>query len=119
RPPMGFKTRHIAAAAKALRLPIIGWSIRGFDARPTTAERLAKRVLGRASGHDILLLHDGLDPTRAAQANATQAHTVAALPVILEGIRDNRLRIVPLLEALTAPAPAEPATATIQPQGGA
>lgn len=106
RPPMGFKTWHIAAAARAARLPVIGWSARAFDTRPIPPADLARRLLRRTSGHDILLLHDGIDPHRGRGAGAQ--HTVDAVPAILAGIRDKNLRIVPLLEALV------PATAPIR-----
>jgi len=100
RPPMGFKTWHIAAAAKALQLPMVGWSIRGLDTRPSSPEQLAERVLKRTTGHDIILLHDGVEPNRPA--GASQSHTVAALPAILEGIAEKKLQAVSLVEALVA-----------------
>jgi peptidoglycan/xylan/chitin deacetylase (PgdA/CDA1 family) len=100
RPPMGFKTRHIAAAAAALSLPIIGWSVRALDTRPTTGEALAKRVLNRTAGHDILLLHDGVEPFR--KAGSTQQATVDALPAILAGIAEKKLHAVSLIDALVA-----------------
>jgi peptidoglycan/xylan/chitin deacetylase (PgdA/CDA1 family) len=101
RSPMGFKTGHIAAAAKEARLPFVGWSVRSLDTRPLSAEKLAARVRARTSGNDIILLHDGLEPCRAAR-NASQQNTVDALPAILEGIAGKRLRPLSLLDALLA-----------------
>lgn len=100
RPPMGFKTRHIAAAARQLNLPVIGWSVRGMDTKPTTSQDLAARVIKRTTGHDILLLHDGVEPFRPAGAG--QQATVDALPHILRGIAEKKLQVVSLIDALVA-----------------
>jgi peptidoglycan/xylan/chitin deacetylase (PgdA/CDA1 family) len=108
RPPMGFKNWHVAAAAREARLPIVGWSIRAYDTQPISPEILAARLLRRTTGHDILLLHDGIDPERAAKLgpSATQQHTVDALPAILDGIRRKELQITSLIGALIAGAEA-------------
>jgi peptidoglycan/xylan/chitin deacetylase (PgdA/CDA1 family) len=103
RPPMGFKTGHIAAAAREQRLPIVGWSLRSLDTRPTTPDKLAQRVISRLGGHDILLMHDGLEPARAG---ASQQQTLDALPQILEGILAKSLRVVPLIDGLLQETPA-------------
>jgi peptidoglycan/xylan/chitin deacetylase (PgdA/CDA1 family) len=102
RPPMGFKTGHIAAAAREERLPIVGWSLRSLDTRPMAAERLAKRVVSRLGGHDILLMHDGVEPNRVG---SSQQQTLDAVPRILEGISEKSLRVVPLIEALLEQTP--------------
>ena len=100
RPPMGFKNRTIAAAVRDLHLPIIGWSVRGMDTLPFSAGQVARRILKRTAGHAILLLHDGVEP-RGAPTQCRQA-TVDALPAILAGIAEKRLRVVPLIDALAA-----------------
>lgn len=102
RPPMGFKTRALAGAAQALHLPIVNWSVRGMDTLPFSSERLARRILKRVSGHDIILLHDGVEPHRPA--HSSQQATVDALPAILDGIAEKQLQVVPLIEALLASA---------------
>jgi peptidoglycan/xylan/chitin deacetylase (PgdA/CDA1 family) len=104
RPPMGFKNWHVAATAKAQRLPIVGWSVRAYDTRPADPPALARRVIARTGGHDILLLHDGVDPARAARGAATQQHTVEALPAILAGVREKKLQVTSLVDALLAAA---------------
>jgi peptidoglycan/xylan/chitin deacetylase (PgdA/CDA1 family) len=102
RPPMGFKNWRIAAAVREQRLAIVGWSVRAYDTRPMDPAELARRTLRRITGHDIVLLHDGIDPERAGNAGkpASQESTVAALPAIVEGIQEKRLQMVPLVEAL-------------------
>jgi peptidoglycan/xylan/chitin deacetylase (PgdA/CDA1 family) len=102
RPPMGFKTRALAAAAKELRLPIVGWSVRAYDTHPTPPELLTRRLLKHTAGHDIVLLHDGVDPHRKNAAPGAQKHTADALPAYLAGIAEKQLRILPLLDALLA-----------------
>jgi peptidoglycan/xylan/chitin deacetylase (PgdA/CDA1 family) len=102
RPPMGFKTWNIAGAAKAARLPVIGWSVRGFDTQAIGAQELTRRVVKKTTGHDIVLLHDGVDPHRKGGKDISQKQTVEALPGVIAGIREKGLKIVPLVEALVA-----------------
>lgn len=102
RPPMGFKTRALAAAAREFRLPVVGWSVRAYDTQPTPPDLLARKLLKRTAGHDIVLLHDGLDPHRKNPPQAAQQHTADALPAYLAGIAEKQLRILPLLDALLA-----------------
>ena len=45
RPPMGFKNWNVAGAAKSERLPIIGWSVRGYDTRAMAGDG-AERAAG-------------------------------------------------------------------------
>ena len=107
RPPMGFKTWHIAAAAREARLPMIAWSLRGCDTRANSGKELAGRVLRKISGHDIVMLQDGIAPQRGAASGnraARGGEIVQALPEILAGIRAKKLEIVPLVEALVAAA---------------
>jgi peptidoglycan/xylan/chitin deacetylase (PgdA/CDA1 family) len=98
RPPMGFKTWHIANAAKEFHLPVIGWSVRGLDTKIQDPAQLTKRVLARVGGHDIIMLHDGVEPGRPSAC--TQENTVGALPAILEGLAGKELRILSLVDAL-------------------
>lgn len=99
RPPMGFKTRHIARAAKDANLPIAGWSLRTCDTKPLAPQALADKTISRTRARDIILLHDGLEPARA---NGTQQHTVEALPLILQGIAAKKLAVTNLVTALLA-----------------
>ena len=99
RPPMGFKTWNIVAAARELQLPVVGWSQRACDTRLTDARVLAARLIGSVSGGDILLLHDGLEPARM---HSTQEHTVGALPALLGALKDRSLLPMPLSEVLSA-----------------
>src|SRR5262249_10345127 len=105
-PPMGFKTWHIAAAARELHLPLLGWSLRACDTRPIPPQHLANRLLKGVKGRDIVLLHDGLEPART---QASQPHTVEALPALLTGIAIKGSRPLPVPDALPpAESPTEP-----------
>jgi peptidoglycan-N-acetylglucosamine deacetylase len=101
RPPMGFKTWHVAAAARGAAMRIIGWSIRGRDTGRIQAGPLAQRVTRQLRGGMIVALHDGLEPARLGKS---QAATVAALPAILDGIAARGFRCVSL-QALQVAAP--------------
>lgn len=92
RPPLGYKTRHIAAAAAELKLPIIGWSV-GSETETT---RGAGDYLKRINGFDILLLHDGKQPDGAAPSTAD------ILPALLAGIAVKGLEVAPLIASLVA-----------------
>jgi peptidoglycan/xylan/chitin deacetylase (PgdA/CDA1 family) len=99
RPPWGHKTRPIAAAAAGLHLPIVTWSV----AAPRTADAaaFAKYMVKRTTGHDILLLHDGPEPGRDSPGSNREA-MLSALPALFGALRDKRLQVVPLVDALLA-----------------
>jgi peptidoglycan/xylan/chitin deacetylase (PgdA/CDA1 family) len=100
RPPMGFKTRHLARAARELHLPIVAWSLRAYDTRPVSTEKIANRIIKGCGGHEIVAMHDGLEPARS---NASQQNTVDALPMVLEALRVKNIAAVSLLKALLRP----------------
>ena len=97
RPPCGVRTAAYFTAARNLGLRIVQWSDAGFDWKRISAAEIAAKVLETAQGDSIILLHDG----DSALKNHRRA-TVAALPLILEGLRAQNLRIVPLAELIGA-----------------
>ncbi len=100
RPPLGYKTRSMAAAAREMRLPMIGWTVRGPATSGQTAEHFAARVLKRTTGHDILLFEEHPDPHRRHAADPQIM--LAALPAILRAIPEKKMQIVPLIESLVS-----------------
>jgi peptidoglycan/xylan/chitin deacetylase (PgdA/CDA1 family) len=98
RQPMGFKNWHIDHAAKEIGLPVVGWSVRGLDTKIQDPAKLARRVLARVGGHDIIVLHDGVEPAR--RHASSQQNTVDALPAILNGFVEKELRPLTLIDAL-------------------
>ena len=99
RPPMGFKTWHLAGAVRHTGHVVVGWSRRAFDGVPTTTEKIVQR-LGPAQGGEILALHDGSSPHVQRRPLAT----VQAVPRVLDALRARGLRSVTLEELLGSPA---------------
>jgi hypothetical protein len=88
------------------------------DAKPISTDRLARRLIKRSAGHDIVVMHDGVEPAREAadalRGGRGQQSTVEALPAFLESLAERKLRTLTLLEALL-PADAPPAPAARSP----
>ena len=88
RPPGGSWSESVVAAADAVHLRTVLWSVDPQDWRSdVTAREVARRVLDRIKPGSIVLLHDG---------GGDAAHTIAALPTIIRGIRKRGLRLVTL-----------------------
>jgi peptidoglycan/xylan/chitin deacetylase (PgdA/CDA1 family) len=73
----------------------VQWDVAGFDWKRRSAAEIARDVLRGARAGSIILLHDGdSDGKRDRRA------TAVALPLIIEGLRERGLCIVPLSELL-------------------
>lgn len=105
RPPMGFKSWRMTAAAKTSGVRMVAWSLRAMDGVPTTHDAILHRILPRAQAGDIIALHDGHEP----HIKRDPAATVAALPSIIRGLRDKGLEPV-LLSELVNPGAAKART---------
>ena len=95
RPPCGVRTPAYFAAARALGLRTVQWDVAGFDWKERTSAEIATSVLRDASAGSIILLHDG-DSALKRDRRAT----VAALPMIIAGLKGRGLDIVPLKQLL-------------------
>jgi peptidoglycan/xylan/chitin deacetylase (PgdA/CDA1 family) len=86
RPPYGVRWFGLFPALRALSLTCVQWSDTGYDwierNRPSD---IARKTLAKLAAGAVILLHDGREPRRASEADASA--TVAALPMILEGAR--------------------------------
>lgn len=107
RPPVGLTSPRVARALSWFDLVVVGWSVRGLDgvagARP---ERVAERVVRRLEDGAIVLLHD------AAERDDFRPASLAALPRILEAMRNKDLdgvRLDAWIGAPTSPPPARAA----------
>lgn len=80
RPPMGIKTPRVLYAPKQLGMITVNWSHRGFDTRAQAAERIVRRATRRLEPGSVLMLHDGLDPSRPERVPLAPQ----ALPEIIE-----------------------------------
>lgn len=88
RPPIGLKNPPLSRVAHRLGLRVVTWSLHSRDTRLTDAGRVAKRVLERVRGGDIVLFHDN------------RAVCVDALPAILDGLAAQGLECVTVSELL-------------------
>ena len=95
RPPCGVRTPAYFRAVRALGLQTVQWTLAGFDWKRRTPARIARDVLRRAEAGSIILLHDGDSENRA-----DRAATVAALPLIIEGLQEKGLRVAPLSQLI-------------------
>lgn len=93
RPPCGVRSKAYFKVAEKLNLQTIEWSDAGFDWKNISAERIARKVLETAQSDSIILLHDG-----DSAGKSRRMETVKAIPIILSGLRDKGLRVVPLAE---------------------
>jgi peptidoglycan-N-acetylglucosamine deacetylase len=98
RPPLGHVSPRTAAAARALGLMLVGWSLRSRDGRAgTTATAAARRVCAGLRPGSIVLLHD------AAERDDREPVAAAALPAILDEAKRRGLRCVTLAELVREP----------------
>ena len=97
RPPVGLKSGELGHAAWKRRLTLVAWSLHSRDTRLADAESIARRVLERVQGGDIVLMHDGHDlPGRRRPLCAP------ALRLILAGLSERGLECVTVPELLAA-----------------
>jgi peptidoglycan/xylan/chitin deacetylase (PgdA/CDA1 family) len=95
RPPCGVRTPAYFQATRELGLRTVQWDVTGFDWKRRSGERIARAVVRKARAGSIILLHDG-----DSEGKQDRLQTVAALPLIIEGIRARGLRIVSLTHLL-------------------
>lgn len=98
RPPVGLKNPHLALAANDLNLPVVMWSRHARDTLFNNPDYIAQRVLKRIRAGDIVDLHDGHD--HQSSRNAHRHHTLAAVELILQGLKARGLQAVTLTELL-------------------
>ncbi len=99
RPPYGTETVFTKAAVQRAGMQTVLWDVEVADWGESNPQRLAARVLGLVHAGAIVLLHDGLD----GRPGADRSVLVAALPIILDGLRARGLMAVGVDELLGAP----------------
>ncbi len=89
RPPIGFASHLTFRGAERAAVQVVAWSVRSLDglqsARPT---RVAQRVIRNLEDGAIVLLHD------AAERDDFTPASIAALPAILDALRERAYRPV-------------------------
>jgi peptidoglycan/xylan/chitin deacetylase (PgdA/CDA1 family) len=95
RPPFGVRTPAYFGATRALGLRTVQWDVAGFDWKRRSPSQIADNVLRKVRPGSIILLHDGDSAGKQDRKN-----TVAALPLIIKGLKDRDLQIAPLSQLL-------------------
>ncbi|MDP2674806.1 MAG: polysaccharide deacetylase family protein [Dehalococcoidia bacterium] len=99
RPPHGNHTPFMARAVHRKGMKMVTWDVSAGDWATDDAALVAKRVLDNVKSGSIILLHDGMD----GNIGADRSVVVAALPLILDGLRVRGLRPVTLDRLLGVP----------------
>jgi peptidoglycan/xylan/chitin deacetylase (PgdA/CDA1 family) len=95
RPPYGVRTPAYFSATRAFGLHTVQWDVAGFDWKRISPKQIADNVLRNTRPGSIILLHDGDSAGKHGRKN-----TVEALPLIIEGLRERDLPVVPLSDLL-------------------
>ncbi len=92
RPPYGVTNPWIGKVVREENFVCIGWSIRTYDTTCKSKDALIKKTLSNLKNGDVILLHDWAP------------YTIAALPDIIQGIRNQGFEILRVDELLNKPA---------------
>ncbi|HHX26996.1 MAG TPA: polysaccharide deacetylase family protein, partial [Firmicutes bacterium] len=99
RPPRGVYDARFRRLSHVLGQKIVLWTISTRDWRyGTSAQSIVKRAVSQAKGGDIILFHDS--GALVKNEGGDRSATVRALPLVIEGLRQKGLEIVPLGELL-------------------
>jgi peptidoglycan/xylan/chitin deacetylase (PgdA/CDA1 family) len=79
RPPYGSRRPGTLRTARAEGYVPVTWSVTCYDWRRSATERKIARRAGRATGGDVILLHDGSDVGPAADRSDSVAATEETL----------------------------------------
>ncbi len=100
RPPNGQRTPLMARVVKNHRMRMAMWDVSVSDRGTNDPKVIANKVLASVKGGSIIDLHAGTNGASAAHRTAV----VAALPLILDGLRAANLRPVRLDQLVGGPA---------------
>lgn len=87
RPPVGLSNPNVFRAARALRLKVIGWTIRSLDTRLTDPARIVQRIERGLKPGAVILLHDG---------NIPAERLVVTVKLLLTKLREHNYEVVRL-----------------------
>lgn len=102
RVPHGWYGPQVISGAAELGMHCIGWSVMAWDWNKPPQETIQRRILHGAGPGGVTLLHDGQDTE--AFPKADRSRTTAAVPHIIESLKEDgyRFATVPELMALDA-----------------
>ncbi len=110
RPPYGLWNSTTLALLKKYRMLMILWTVDTSDYQMPGVQTIVDRALEGARPGAIILLHD---------AGGDRSETVAALPMIIKGLRKKGYKLVTVPRLLLDnPAPADQDVASLQGAGG-
>lgn len=92
RTPHGWYGPRVISTAESLGLECVGWSVMAWDWNRPPAETIRHRILRGSSPGGISLLHDGQDTE--AYPEADRSRTIAAVPWIIESLREEGYDLV-------------------------
>jgi peptidoglycan/xylan/chitin deacetylase (PgdA/CDA1 family) len=92
RAPHGFRSPWVTSIARSLGERTIGWSLGVWDSDRPGVKAIVRRTLEGTRPGSILLLHDG----DGYNANGDRLQTAAAIPGIINGLRDRGFDFVTL-----------------------
>lgn len=99
RPPRGMYDARYRRLAHLLGQRIILWTISGRDWKSSTsADTIVSRIVNKAKGGEIILLHDSGALIKDEGGN--HMALIQALPSIIDGLQEKGLEIIPLKELL-------------------
>ncbi len=83
RAPQGLKTPALGDVLREHGMAAVGWQVRGMDYWIRDPARIARRIVERAVGGGVLVLHDG----GGFQGGSDRSATLRALPLVIDGLR--------------------------------
>lgn len=98
RPPHGKSSPWMRWSIARKGLKTIGWLVDGGDWKRRSSGQIVQEIVERARPGSIILLHDGLD----LQEDPDRTVMVAALPLIIDGLRARGFSLVTLEELLSS-----------------
>jgi peptidoglycan/xylan/chitin deacetylase (PgdA/CDA1 family) len=114
RPPRGRLNEAALRLLAPLRQDIVIWSVTRGALDWRSPGRIASHVVDGVGPGDIIDFHDGLgrwtfDPhaPRGQELYERRLAELAALPRIIEGVRSNGIRLVPMSDLLQRSSPPE------------
>ena len=95
RPPVGIINPGLAPVLNSLEMFCVTFSCRAFDAGNRRIKNLSSRILNKVKAGDIVLLHD-----ISAKKNEDNEYLIKELDLIILGIKNKRMQIVPLTQLI-------------------
>lgn len=97
RPPMGITSPRLRRVLQQKGMFVVNFSCRAWDGGNRRIRNLSRRVLKQVRANDILLLHENLP------RNSLFTHWSAEMDLVLKGIHEKGLEILPLAHLIGRP----------------